>query len=311
MKKELHPGRNRKSVVLLDNIRYSTVQDKSGKPLDLYLSLMLQHGNVEARLANGLKPDGSQDGAPKPVILWIPGGGYRGADKNLMVPEAKYLADAGYAVASMYYRGSGEQVFPAQIIDVRTAIRFLRANAAKYNLDPLHIAAMGRSAGGHLAALAGMNLTGYDTGEWQDYSSEVQAVCDMFGPVDVPYCLDKEAEAMENNPHYRWKTLEETHPGALIGGDPATMRERSKEASPTYLIGKSSKIAPMLIMHGGIDRHVPAAVSEKFYNALTEAGYGAQTDYYFIPEADHGSDEFFQPETQEVILDFFDRTLRK
>lgn len=308
MKKELNPGRSRKSITLLDNIEFSCTKDKDGNEVKLYMSLMLQHGNVEARLANGLKPDGSEDGAPKPVIVWIPGGGYRGSDKNLMVPEVTYLAEAGYVVASMYYRGSAEAVFPAQIIDVKTAIRFLRANAEKYNLDTNHIAAMGRSAGGHLAALAGMNLPGYDTEEWSEYSSEVQAVCDLFGPVDVPYCIDKEIDAVNNNPNYRWKTVEETHPGALLGGDLTTMKERAKEASPNYLINE--KVCPMLIMHGGQDRHVPAAISENFYDSLVEAGYGEQTDYYFLPTANHGSDEFFQDEVQQIIVEFFDRLMK-
>lgn len=308
MKRELYPERTRKSITLLDNIQFSCVKDKNGNDKKLYMSLMLQHGNVEARLANGLKPDGSQDGDPKPVILWIPGGGYRGSDKNLMVPEMIYLAEAGYVVASMCYRGSGEAVFPAQIMDVKTAIRFLRAHAKEYNLDADHIATMGRSAGGHLAALAGMNLPGYDTEEWKEYPSDVQAVCDLFGPIDVPYCIDKEIDEVKNHSNYRWKTVEETHPGALLGGNPATMKERAKEASPNHLINE--KVCPMLIMHGGKDRHVPAVISENFYNSLVEAGYGNQTDYYYLPTADHGSDEFFQGEIQEIILKFFKKILR-
>lgn len=308
MKGEISPGRERKSITLLDNIVFSSIAGEDGTNRELHMSLMLQHGNVESRLANGLNPQKAENEEKKPAILMIPGGGYRGSDKNLMVPEMVFLAEAGYVVASMFYRGSGEAVFPAQIIDVKTAIRFLRANAKDYGIDPEKIGAMGRSAGGHLAALAGMNEDKYVTAEWADYSSDVQAVCDWFGPVDVPYCLDKEAETIRNRSGYRWQKLEDTHPGAFMGGDVSTMKERAVLASPPYLI--NDKVAPMLIMHGEIDRHVPAMISENFYNRLVEAGFGDQTDYYLVKNGDHGSDDFFQPETKQIVLDFFDKYLK-
>lgn len=307
MKYELNPGRKRKCITLLDNITYSKITCADGTVRELKLSLMLQHGNVESRLANGLRPEDRKTEDKKPVVLIIPGGGYRGSDKNLMVPEMSFLAEAGYAVASMYYRGSEEAVFPAQIEDVKTAIRFLRAHADLYGIDPEKIAAMGRSAGGHLAALAGMNTDDFITEEWKDYSSEVQAVCDWFGPVDVPFCIEREEKAIAENPDYRWKRVEDTHPGMLMGGDLKTMKERAKKASPPYLI--QDKVCPMLIMHGEIDRHVPAAISENFYNKLVSAGYGNQTDYYLVKNADHGSDEFFQDETKNIVLNFFKKYL--
>ncbi|MGC6174761.1 alpha/beta hydrolase fold domain-containing protein [Lacrimispora sp. 38-1] len=309
MKKVLKLERNRKSITLLDNLLYSTTKDSSGNERKLYLSMMLQHGNVESRLANGLKPDGFKSEERKPVIIFVPGGGYRGSDKNLMVPEMVFMAEAGFAVASIYYRSSSEHVFPAQIEDVLTAVRFLKANADQYGLDRNQIGVMGRSAGGHLAALAGMNLTEYDTKEWNEYSSEVQAVCDWFGPVDVPALIEKEREAIKSNPDYRWKTLEETHPGALMGGDPETMAMRSVEASPPYRI--TSRACPILIMHGDQDRHVPVGVSEMFYEKLVEAGLEDQTEYYIIQGGNHGSDEFFQPEAKEIVLEFFQKRLKK
>jgi len=308
MKRIIEPDRARKSVTLLDNIPYSIVKDKNGADKELHLSLMMQHGNVESRLANGLKPDGSEGGEKKPVIIWVPGGGYRGSDKNLMVPEMLFLANAGFEVASIYCRGSHEAVFPAQIIDVKTAVRFIRANAKKYNLDAEKIGVMGRSSGGHLAALAGMNCSGYDTAEWGEYYSRVQAVCDWFGPVDVPKLLEAEKIRVATIPDYRWKSVEDTHPGAFIGGDVSTMTERSKEASPPYLI--NDQVCPMLIMHGDKDRHVPMEVSGEFYEKLVDAGFEHQTDYYVVKNGNHGSDEFFQPVVQDIVTDFFFRYLK-
>lgn len=307
MKYELNPGRNRKCITLLDDIVYSTIYNERGEVRELKMSLMLQHGNVESRLANGLSPEGEAHDLGKPAVLMIPGGGYRGGGKNLMVPEMTFLAEEGYVVASMFYRGSEEAVFPAQIEDVKTAVRFLRAHAKLYGINPDQIAVMGRSAGGHLAALAGMNTDDFITEEWKGYSSDVQAVCDWFGPVDVPYCLKKEERAIRENPAYRWKRLEETHPGKLMGGDVKTMTERAKKASPPYMI--SDRVCPILIIHGEADRHVPASISEDFYQRLTAAGYEYQTDYYLVKNADHGSDEFFQEETKKIVLNFLRKHL--
>ena len=153
MKKVIKPGRTRKSINFIDNIVYSRQKNLDGQEMELKMSIMLQNGNSEMRLASG-HDDEADDKTPKPAILWVPGGGYRGCDKNLMVAEMAFLADAGYVVASMYYRSSAEAHMPSQIIDVKTAIRFLRAHADEYEIDPEHIGIIGRSAGGQLSALA-------------------------------------------------------------------------------------------------------------------------------------------------------------
>lgn len=192
--------------------------------------------------------------------------------------------------------------------DVKTAVRFIRANAEKYNLNAEKIGVMGRSSRGHLAALAGMNLLGYDTEEWGEYSSEVQAVCNWFGPVDVPKLLEMEKVRVATTPDYRRKSIEDTHPGAFIGGDVSTMIERSKEASPTYLINEN--VSPMLLMHGDKDCHVPMEVSEELYEKLVSAGFEHQTDVYVVKNGNHGSDEFFQPVVQNIVIDFFHKYLK-
>ncbi|WPC76326.1 alpha/beta hydrolase [Vibrio porteresiae] len=301
MKHYIDPGRARPSINFIDNIVYSHSLDLTGKPLDLKLSIMLQNGNSEMKLAAG-KDDTKRTVANKPAILWIPGGGYRGVDKNLMVAEVMYLVEAGFVVASMYYRGSHEAHFPAQLIDVKTAIRFLRANAERYEIDPDRIGVMGRSAGGHLSALAAMNIDGYDSPEWAGVSSKVQAAYDLFGPVDMVAMIDKEAHDVQQ-PNYRWHKLEDTHPGALLGGDPYTMRDRAQEASVECYI--SSAMAPILIMHGDADPLVPLDVSERFYQQLCAVGLEDKADLYVLKHGGHGTPEFFQPQTKQIALDFF------
>ena len=147
MKCTIDPGFKKKTLTLIDNIVFSTVKDLEGKPLELKMSILLQNGNSEMRLAAG-EDDPKEDHSPKPALLWIPGGGWRGTDKNMMLGEMTEFANAGYVVASMYYRSSAQGHFPDQLIDVKTAIRFLRAHAGQYEIDPDRIGVFGRSAGG-------------------------------------------------------------------------------------------------------------------------------------------------------------------
>ncbi len=309
MKRIINPGKERKSITLLDNIVYSKTTDDKGNKVQLSLSLMIQHGNVESRLANGISAEDYKGGEKHPILLWIPGGGYRGKNKNLMVPEMTFLVERGYAIAFVQYRSSEIAHFPAQIIDVKTAIRFLKANAEKFNLDSNKVGIMGRSAGGHLAALAGMNTDDFISSEWEEFSSSVDAVCDWFGPVDIPYLLNKEIKCINEVPNYRWKKLEDTHPGVLLGGDINTLFERAKKASPPYQINE--KVSPILIMHGLKDNHVPTQVSIDFYQKLVDNGYENQSFLYLLENADHGSDDFFSSEVKNIMSDFFNTYLKE
>src|SRR5262249_12029455 len=117
-----------------------------------------------------------------PLVVWIHGGGWRGGTKT--GTPAGGLAMAGFVVASVEYRLSGEAQFPAQIEDCKAAIRWLRANAEKHHIDPHRVGVWGGSAGGHLVALLGTagDQKTWDVGENTDQSSRVQAVCDYFGP---------------------------------------------------------------------------------------------------------------------------------
>lgn len=308
MKKVINPGFAKKTINLMDNIVYSHQKDLNGNPMELKMSIMLQNGNSEMRLAAG-EDDPKADHSPKPALLWIPGGGWRGADKNLMLGEMSEFARAGYVVASMYYRSSAEGHWPDQLIDVKTAIRFLRANAEKYEIDPDQIGVFGRSAGGHLAAFAAMNTEdGCEGSEWKEYSDKVQACCNMFGPTDIVANMEVE-EKKFSDPSFRWHSVEETHGGALLGGDPATMKDRAKAASPVNFVNPD--MCPMQILHGNSDPIVPIeASSDILYRKICEAGLEDRADYYVIEHAGHGTREFFQDSVKELMIDFFDKHLK-
>src|SRR5437868_4772034 len=127
----------------------------------------------------------SADG-PLPLIIWVHGGGWQAGSKDGCPPLRGGHTQRGYAVASINYRLSGHAPFPAQIEDCKAAIRWLRAHAKEYNLDPKRFGVWGSSAGGHLVALLGTSgdVKEFDVGANLDQSSRVQAVCDYFGPTD-------------------------------------------------------------------------------------------------------------------------------
>ncbi len=131
----------------------------------------------------------SESAAPWPVVMYIHGGAWSAGDKRSGAGyvEVPALREAGFVVAAVNYRLAPRYTFPAMIEDVKCAVRFLRAHAADYGLDPDHVGVWGGSAGGHLAALLGTSdaSAGWDVGPYPDQSSRVQAVVDMFGPADL------------------------------------------------------------------------------------------------------------------------------
>ena len=143
---------------------------------------------------------------------------------------------------------------------------------------------------------------------WSGYSSKVQACCHMFGPVDIKALMENE-EKQFSNPSARWHSVEETHGGCLMGGDPATMKERGAKASPVNMVNPD--MCPIQILHGDNDPLVPVEISsETLYQKIVAAGMEDKVDYYVIPGAGHGTREFFQDATKELQIAFFDKYLK-
>jgi acetyl esterase/lipase len=234
---------------------------------------------------------------PLPLIVWIHGGAWMAGSKNDSSPALRFTRD-GYAVAQVGYRLSQEARFPAQIHDCKAAVRWLRANAAKYNLDPNKFVAWGSSAGGHLVALLGTSggvaeLEGNDNDLKE--SSRVQAVVDWFGPTDFMHIGDAESDLQHNAP--------DSPESKLIGGAILENKDKAAKASPITYVSKDAP--PFLIMHGDHDRTVPFNQSELFYAELKKAG----VDATFVPMkgAGHG---FGGPEAIAPVQDFLKRTLK-
>ena len=244
--------------------------------------------------------------APMPVVVWIHGGGWRNGSKGSGGP-ARPLVERGYAVVDVDYRLSGEAIFPAQIQDCKAAVRWVRANAAKYGLDPDRIGAWGSSAGGHLVALLGTagDAREFDTEANRDYSSRVQAVCDWFGPTDL---LQMDAHAIEGS-----KLIHDApnSPESLLVGGPIQQEPYRTLAGKVNPITYVTKDDPaFLIMHGDKDMLVSPHQSELLYDALKKAGVDATLQV--VKGAGHGlRDGEESPEKLfETVAAFFDEHLK-
>lgn len=219
------------------------------------------------------------------------------------------LLDAGFAVISINHRSSRDSVFPAQIQDVKTAIRFVRANAGNYRLKREKIGITGWSSGGHLASMAGtsgsqkqveykgfkVDLTGAAP-KHADKSDAVQAVVDWFGPTDF-LRMDSCGSTMNHNDAKSPESI-------LIGGPIQDNKEKSRLADPAFYARKANP--PFLIFHGDKDPLVPFCQSEYFYSELKSKGVNAT----FVPVAggEHGPgvmiDKYYA-----MMVDFFKKHL--
>jgi len=235
--------------------------------------------------------------ADRPAVVYIHGGGWAAGGRGGVAIAAAHFIGRGYVFCSIDYRLTGEAKFPAQIEDCKCAIRFLRAHASQYHIDPNRIGVWGDSAGGHLAALLGTTakvprLEG--KGGWETESSAVEAVLDCYGPAN----LEPEAFTDYKNPQGE-KFLHQ------FLGDPIDPK-LAHDASPIKFITKGDP--PFLILHGDKDDLVPVEQSQAFYDALKAAGNDATLK--IIPGAGHGGSQFFSLDNILLIDGFFERTLK-
>ena len=237
------------------------------------------------------------DGAgPFPAVVCVHGGGWVGGDRKQMAQTIRTLARRGYVAVSPDYRLAPHDPFPAAVEDCKAAVRWLRANAARYNIDPDHIGVVGFASGGHLACMLAVTdktdgLEG--TGGNPDQSSRVQAAASFFGPTDLTAKdWGKDVATLNLIP--------------LLGGTAEERPEAYRKASPLTYAGKES--APLLLVHGAEDKMVPVGQSRRLYDKIAAAGGSATL--IVVEGEGHG----FRPEKLRECLaqmiTFFDKQLK-
>lgn len=230
----------------------------------------------------------------RPAIVVIHGGGWIEGDKSSFttrehgVPgNIEDFAALGFVAVTINYRLSGEAPYPAALEDCQCAVRWLRAHAEEYHIDPRRIGAYGNSAGGHLALLLGMS---------GDKAERVQAVVSDSGPIDLLY----------QHEHDRLRQVV----SKFLGGPPEGKRiETYKQASPSHLIDKDTP--PLLLLYGVADGQVSVETADQFVLALGRAGL-SDVSYYRLAKVDHCPHSLVRVAgLRPVVNEFFLRTLGK
>jgi len=238
-----------------------------------------------------------------PGIVFIHGGGWSGGNRGAYRNDIQEAAKRGYVAVTIEYRltrpdknGKAKYPFPDQIEDCKCAVRWLRANAEKYHVDPNRIGATGGSAGGHLSLLVGVagpvkKFEG--TGGNPDASSQVQAVVNWFGPTDLArmYAYNKQVDRLLNT---------------LVGGTPQEKAEQYKEASPVTYVTK--EVCPILTIHGTVDKLVPVEQAVEFDAAMKKAG--ATSELMILEGQGHGFIGDANRKAREATFAFFDKCLK-
>ena len=233
---------------------------------------------------------------PFPAVLCIHGGGFRAGDRQSYDGLCIKLAERGYVAATITYRLAPRHKFPAAIFDTKAAVRWLRANAATYKINPDRIGVMGGSAGGHLAQFLGVTahvprFEGH--GGNPHYSSSVSCVVNFFGPSDFTKSYGKSVDAAEVLPLW-------------LGGNLETAHALHIQASPLYWVTPDA--APTLCIHGTKDNYVAHEQAEWLVDRLKAAT--VEAELLTLPGAGHGFRGHDAEVADQAMFEFFDSKLK-
>lgn len=250
------------------------------------------------------RPQPPKDPRVFPLIVDVPGSGWSGAEGFAHVPKMVELAKQGFVVASIAYRGTfkDDVRFPAAVQDTKEAIRYLRANAEIYHIDPGHVTLLGDSSGGHTVAMAA--LTGdesrFNIGGHLDQSTEVNACVMFYGPNDLPNLVsDRLKEGKKLRPgegDYPFEAREIFKEDFLA--DPERML---RDASPIYYIQEGKKLPAFLFIQGEEDPIIPMAQGLRFCDRIRECG--GRAEFVKIAAGEHGKG-CWSAEVMQLVAQF-------
>lgn len=247
-----------------------------------------------------------QDNQLKPAIIYYPGGGFISADHDKYTQMRVKLAEAGFVVAAAEYRTVPDR-FPAQAEDGKAAVRYLRAHAKDFGIDPNRIGVLGDSAGGYMSQLvaATNDEPQFDVGEYLDQSSNVQAAVTIYGIsnlANIGQGFPANIQAVHASPAVTEAIIVNgpafgTNQGASVTDTP----EKTRFASPIGHINGNEP--PFLIMHGSADTLVSPEQSAQLYRALK--AHNEAAEYVLVKGAEHGDITWYQPEIINKVVAFF------
>lgn len=235
-----------------------------------------------------------------PLIAYIQGSAFHWQEIPETIPRLSLLANRGFAVASIQYRGTDAAPFPAQMLDVKAAIRFLKINAEKYGYSSEKVFVMGDSSGGHCALMAGLTagISEFEESVYSEVSSSVKGVIDLYAPIDIT--------KMSLEPSCYEHVSPDSPSGYLIGRK--NVLENIDLAKPTIVtnyINVETEIPPIIIFHGTNDETVPFGQSCMLYDKLKECN--KQATFYAVEGAHHGGHEFWSNQILDIVEDFINK----
>ncbi|MFI6096506.1 prolyl oligopeptidase family serine peptidase [Lentzea sp. NPDC051213] len=255
--KQIQCGRTQLKTT--DDVAYSTATLANGTAKPLHLDIQVPAGD-----------------SAKPLVVYVPGGGFSSANRKQTLNLRTFVAESGYVVASIEYRVQPDGATYADgLADIKAAVSYLRTNAATYGINPDKVALWGESAGGYLASMAGVTDT--------DPKSRVQAVIDKFGASDISKLM------ADYGPQIEQGFANSPNPiGQYITGSPAKSLAASPEAvtAANPVTHADAGDPPLLIFHGDNDRVISPSQTLLLHNAMTKAG--ATSTRYVVHGADHG-----------------------
>jgi acetyl esterase/lipase len=261
---------------------------------DVDAILDVPYGEDELQRLDIYLPKKATRPAPRPAVLWIHGGGWTEGDKrqgpNSISILSGLLVERGFVAISCNYRLRPKNLHPAQIDDVQRAVRFIRASAAKYQVDPERIGAVGISAGGHLACILAARETRARANDRLDaYSSRVEAAVSLNGPTDL-------RASAESTPVLTDVVRR------LTEGD----NERMADASPIAFVDKNN--APILFIVGDKDPLIPNSHATRMAEQMRQSGVSAEV--LLLPGAGHAIFPSITPRARDALVAFFERQLK-
>ncbi|WP_052671176.1 alpha/beta hydrolase [Draconibacterium sediminis] len=279
------------NLVLTESVIFHETKSSDGDPMSMKMDIV--------------RPANDKD---YPCVIFLTGGGFMFAPKNSSLYNRCEIAKAGYVVASIEYHVASNGLYSDAVKDAKAAIRFMRANAQKYGINPDKVAVWGESAGGYLTGMTGTTNgeKDFEVGENLDQSSDVQAAIVVFGLSDLTKIgadYDKAAEEA----HYTKEAPEAMfvhgkNSGLTILDKPEVVAK----SNPVNYVDKNDP--PFLLIHGTVDALVSPSQSVLLHNALRKAG--VESTRYAIVGANHGGGHFSDPKVIQIMVDFLDKALK-